>query len=289
MIAADIGGTKLVAAVVESDLSIRDRRYQRIAGTSYQDALEEAGDVLRELAHAHEDATAIGLSLAGALDQAGNIVQCQGGVWEQLSVVDALSPLELPVTLENDGIAALLAEWQAGAAKGYQDVVLIAAGTKVGTGVVAAGEVLRNRVTGSSPQLGGIIMPPVPGGALYLGELASGHGLERASPELLALGLSGEEIAARAQQGEQAAAEALAATAHWLGLCVVSAANLFAPEVIVVGGSLVKLGPEFLGPARQLLADWGLPFPGSPPKLTFAQHGPEAGLIGAACAAELER
>jgi predicted NBD/HSP70 family sugar kinase len=90
-----------------------------------------------------------------------------------------------------------------------------------------------------------------------LGALVSAAGLDP--------GADVEELAGRAEAGEQRALDALAAAGHWLGVGVASAANVLDPRGIVLGGYLATLAP-WLAPgieeelaAHLLGADWARP------------------------------
>src|SRR5262249_29473232 len=62
--------------------------------------------------------------------------------------------LRLPLIIENDARMALLGEWQAGAGRGCDDLVMVTLGTGIGTAALIEGIVVRGR-HGQAGVLGG--------------------------------------------------------------------------------------------------------------------------------------
>lgn len=50
-----------------------------------------------------------------------------------------------PVSVENDGIAAAIGEWQFGAGRGYDNLIFVTVSTGIGGGIITDGRVLRGR------------------------------------------------------------------------------------------------------------------------------------------------
>ncbi|MFL5870929.1 MAG: ROK family protein, partial [Solirubrobacterales bacterium] len=97
---------------------------------------------------------------------------------------------------------------------------------------------------------------------------------------------AGEEIDGRvvtvaALGGDQAAIAAVATIGRRLGVALSSLANIFAPDVIVIGGGVSAAGELLLGPARAEMGSRALP-PMNATPVVAAGLGPEAGMIGAA-------
>jgi glucokinase len=74
----------------------------------------------------------------------------------------------------------------------------------------------------------------------------------------------------------------LADLGRWLGIGLVGLTNIFNPEVIVVGGGVSAAGELLLGPARAVVAERALPFPGAHVRIVAAHFGAESGMLGAA-------
>ena len=72
-----------------------------------------------------------------------------------------------------------------------------------------------------------------------------------------------------------------------LGAAFSSYANIFEPEVIVVGGGVMALGDLLLDPAREELRARALA-PMNKTPVVAAELGPSAGMIGAAAMARIE-
>ena len=85
-----------------------------------------------------------------------------------------------------------------------------------------------------------------------------------------------------AHDGDEAAIEVLAEAGRWLGLGIVTLVNALNPELVIVGGGAGQAGDLLLGPAREVLAERGLPPNRELVKLVPAHLGSEAGMIGAA-------
>ncbi|MET0824276.1 MAG: ROK family protein, partial [Solirubrobacterales bacterium] len=209
--------------------------------------------------------------------------------------------LGLPVFIDNDANMAALAEHRFGAGKGTRNLVLLTIGTGIGGGLVLEGELYRGS-TGAGAELGHMVIdengPRCQGNCPNHGcveALASGTALGRAGriaaeahPDS-ALGkalVRGEEITGRtvtlaALAGDGIAVEVVAGVGRHLGVALASYANIFEPDVIVIGGGAAASGELLLDPARRELRARALA-PMNEIRVVAAELGPEAGMIGSA-------
>lgn len=191
----------------------------------------------------------------------------------------------LPAGVENDGNAAALAEWRLGAGQGTSDMVMLTLGTGVGGGVV-----LDNRLYRGWAELGHVVVvadgPPCQGnchGHGHLETVASGHAANRAAVELYGDGADAPVLVQRARAGDERAVAALARIGHLLGLAIGSLANVFDPDVFVIGGGFGSAaGDLVLGPALEAARQEAIEPADQSLRLVEAELGDEAGLIGAA-------
>ena len=94
--------------------------------------------------------------------------------------------------------------------------------------------------------------------------------------------ITGKEIGEAAEKGDKVAVTAVNTIARYLGIGLVSLVDIFNPEMIVIGGSVAKLGERLLKPARKLVQERAYPLHVSAVKIVPAQLGDDVGIIGAA-------
>jgi glucokinase len=99
--------------------------------------------------------------------------------------------------------------------------------------------------------------------------------------------VSGKTVTEAALEGDETAAEVVALVGRRLGAAFSSLANIFEPQVIVVGGGVMAAGELLLEPARRELRARALP-PMNAAAVAAAELGDDAGMIGAATMARLE-
>ena len=158
----DVGGTKVLAGVVDENWQIRGRGKVkspfRGGPAEMTEALVAAADAaLAEAGAERKDVTAIGLGLPGPLDEARTtLLRAMNLGVERWEVPSALEPAfpGIPKRLENDVRVAALGEARLGAAKGERLVVAIWVGTGIGGAVVLDGKLWlgRNRNAGEIGQ-----------------------------------------------------------------------------------------------------------------------------------------
>jgi glucokinase len=93
--------------------------------------------------------------------------------------------------------------------------------------------------------------------------------------------LDGEAVGLLALEGDSAAREAVAEVSRWLGMGLANFANIFNPEVLVVGGGLSTLGELLLAPARDLMRQMAIKPNGELARVEVAMLGNQAGVVGA--------
>ena len=287
VIGVDVGGTKILAAVVSRDGSL-GARLERPSDHSSQDALlAELDSLVAELHRAEPEAVALGFGVPSRIDQrSGHALKSVNIPLEGVDLRDRMREQHgLPVALDNDANAAAIAEWQVGAARGARNVVMLTLGTGVGGGLILDGRPYRG-ATGSGAELGHIVLEPGGppcgcGGHGHLESFAAGPAADRVARSLYGDGSDAHELVRRGRDGEPEAVEALAGIGRYLGAGIATFVNVFEPELVVVGGGFGDAGELLLGPAREVVAVEGLEPARDNVRIVKAELGIEAGVIGA--------
>ncbi len=287
VIGVDVGGTKILAAVVSRDGSLGTRIARPSEHPSQDALLEELDSMVEELHRAEPDVQALGFGIPSRIDQrAGRALRSVNIPLEDVDLRDRMRERHgLPVALDNDGNAAAIAEWRAGAARGARHVVMLTLGTGVGGGLILDGRPYRG-ATGSGAELGHIVIEPGGppcgcGGHGHLESFAAGPAADGVARSLYGEASNAHELVRRGQGGETQAVEALAGIGRYLGAGLASFVNVFEPEVVVVGGGFGEAGELLLGPAREVVAIEGLEPARDTVRIVEAQLGTDAGVIGA--------
>jgi len=296
--AVDIGGTKIAVGVVDESGQVLARaEWPTAPERGWADGLEWMTKMLRETAaQAGGDLCGIGVGCTGPVDPlAGTIgdVEFLPG-WEGVNLADDLScAFEVPVAIENDADAAALGEAAWGAGHGASRFICVTVGTGIGGGLVFDGQLYRG-VDGAHPEIGHHVIDPS-GPACSCGangcweSLASGPAMVRwvrdNTPDVLGdlETLDARSVCAAAERGEPLAQAAVAREGYYLGLGLANLITLFVPDVIALGGGLIRSQHLFWGTILETIrAMCGL-VPFEKVRLVPTALGPEAGLIGAAC------
>src|SRR2546430_1363631 len=144
VLGVDVGGAKILAGIVDPTGKVEHRRERPTELDSQDRLIEEIGAAAEELLD--DSVAAVGFGLPSRIDQQTGRVD--GSVNVPLQNVAFRGPVTKrvgrPVTLENDGNAAALAEYRAGAGRGARTMVMLTLGTGVGGGVVIDGKLLRD-------------------------------------------------------------------------------------------------------------------------------------------------
>ena len=285
VIGVDLGGTKLLAGRVQPDLSVAARVRLEVAGLPREELLSAVSSAVAELRT--DDVAAVGIGLP-ALFRDGEIVFSVHHDLVGLPARVAAFGDHLPVFADNDSNCAMLAEWRAGAAAGCRNAVSLSLGTGIGGGLVLDGRLYRG-AHGLGAELGHLVVdaegPPCFGacpGRGCLEAVASGSALAREGSALLGRAVSGEEVAALAGSGDPAALAAVERVAAGLGAGLASLVHAFDPEVIVVGGGVMRLGETLLGPARSAMLTRLQPPYRDTARVVAAAFGEDAAMLGAA-------
>jgi glucokinase len=310
-IGVDLGGTKMLVGVVDDGQHVHYEGTESSIGLSEDEIVEDLAQELKEARDARPDVLAAGLGIPATIDhERGVAVQAVNLEITDVPIRDLMEQrLGLPVFVDNDANVAALAEYLYGAGRGTRNMVMLTIGTGIGGGLILNGEIYRGS-TGGGAELGHIVIVedglPCQGSCPNHGcveTYASGTAIAREGTEAAkrepesALGkalqkgpILGKTVTQLAQSGDPAASEVVAAAGRHLGTALSGIANVFDPDVIVIGGGVSAVGDLLLDPARKELESRSLP-PMNRTPVKLAELGPEAGMIGAAAMAlrELDR
>jgi glucokinase len=302
----DLGGTKLLTGVVDGEQNVLYESRERTTGASEEAVLDTIVEEIEEARTARPDVVAAGLGIPCTIDrERGVAINAVNLQITDVPIRDIVAERTgMPVFVDNDANVAALAEHRFGAAKGTTDAVMLTIGTGIGGGVIIDGELYRGSI-GAASEPGHMVIdlngPPCQGTCPNHGcleALASGTALARegtaaaGSHPKSALGLAlaregsvdGVTVTKAAIEGDEAARDVLELVGMRLGVGLSSLANIFNPDVIVIGGGVIAAGDLLLEPARRQLRERALPPMNETPVLE-AQLGADAGMIGAAAMA----
>ena len=287
-IGVDLGGTKILAGVVDRDGSIVRRHERATPQDSQEHVLAELEAAVAELMD--DSVGAVGFGVPSPIDQAkGVVVRCVNVPLEDAPLRDRMHErFGVPVGLDNDANAAAHGEWRAGAGRGEDDIVMLTLGTGVGGGVVSGGRPFRGR-NGAGAELGHVVIVhdgrPCQGACTGRGHLetyASGSAATAAAREAFGPSADAHRLVRLANEGDAQAKELLEEVARHLGSGIGSFVNVFGPQLVILGGGFGVAAYDYLrGPAEEVMRREALEPMRSAVRLAKAELGTAAGLIGA--------
>jgi glucokinase len=293
VIGLDIGGTKILAGVVDRDGVVGERRERPTPSTSQDHLLRALTETVDELLAVNPAVGAVGLGVASRVDQrTGTAVTSTNVPLTGVPLRDAMKArFGLPVGLDNDANAAAIGEWAFGAGRGTSHLVMVTLGTGVGGGLVLDGRPYRG-ARGLGAELGHIVVqhdgPPCRGtctGRGHLEALVSGGAADDVARMLFGPRSDARELVARAREGEPRAAAATREMGRALGSALATLVNTFEPEVLVLGGGFGAAADLLLPPALEVLGRDGLAPARDDVRVEAAVLGVDAGFVGAALVA----
>jgi glucokinase len=311
VLALDLGGTQIRAAIVHPDGRVLGARRSRTPVESGGAAIVAACIAgLRAVMQDHlasadrQPLVGIGIAAPGPVDPHVGLIIDPPNLGRSFHdtplaalVADALG---LPTFLDRDTQVAALGEGRFGAAAGSADYLYLTVSTGIGGAVVTGGRLLRGP-DGTAGELGHVLVDrsgPMCGCGVagHLEAIASGSGIARAarvaaehgrSPALAALirargdAFGGRDVAAAEEAGDAEAARIMADARDAFALACVSLADVFNPALIVVGGSVAAgQGDRLLGPARDAVAALAFRRPAARARIVPAMLGDDVGLVG---------
>jgi glucokinase len=310
-LAVDIGGTKILTALVRDDGMVMTRSRADTPGEVEPVIGAIVGTVEKVLAAGtapREQIVAAGVGAPGPMNPKTGVVYEPPNVkgWHDVPLGALLTErLGMRVFVENDANAAAVAEWWVGAGRGVSDLIYVTVSTGIGGGIII-GDRLLHGVSGTAGEVGHMTIdvngPPCPcrRGNGHLEALATGPAIARMARAEVAAGkqsvlhemaggrpeaITATMVEDAARDGDAVASEVFIRAATYLGIGMANLLNIFNPERIVIGGGVSKAGEMLFGPVRRVARERAFERPGRDAEIVPAALGDDVGAVGAAAVA----
>ncbi|MDY6825831.1 MAG: ROK family protein [Bacillota bacterium] len=298
---ADIGGTKILLMLIDSDKSVI---FRKKISTPFHPEPQSLVDVLKKeillvekeiISPAGGRADKLGISMAGFVDHGNGLVHQSPNLEWHLPVTLAKMVGEttgLKVTIENDANAAVVGEAYYGAARGFKDAVYVTVSTGIGGGLFLDGKLYRGS-NGFAGEIGHI--KPFGknrsckcGGENCLEAWASGNAIACHGADLLGTGISGnkiktaEDVFTLADSGNTVARSIIHFAADNVGIGLSNLVNIINPACLILGGGIAFNREDFLERISKKIFENAIrPAVNiTPLKIIRAELEPEAGIWG---------
>lgn len=299
-IGVDLGGTKIAAGVVDEAgrLLARDELPSDIDDA--ESVCQQVGELVRRLGP--EGVDGLGIGAAGIVDyHTGHYLYGPNTGLRDVALAERIAEVvRLPVLLDNDANCAAWAEHRFGVGRGTRHFLCVTLGTGIGGGIVIDGRPFRG-AHGGAAEIGHMLVDP-DGPECGCGrrgcweQYASGLALERSANagiaehpgSVLAAAAArgpvrGKAVTAAARAGDAFAVELVRRTARWTGWGLASLVNILEPEAIAIAGGLAADWDLLERDATEAMRERIEASDRRPvPRLSRAESGPDAGIVGAA-------
>ncbi len=304
----DLGGTNIVAGVVDEDYNIiskaktktnRPRPEKEIADDMAKMALqavEEAGLKI-------DDIEWIGVGTPGIANSSNGIIEYSNNLgFKNTPMVKYIQEtIDKPVFIENDANAAAYGEYLAGAAKGAKNAVCITLGTGVGGGIIIDGKIYAGS-NFAGAEIGHTVIE-VDGVQCSCGRkgcfeaYSSATGLIRMTKEAITehpdctmakIAVENGKVTARTsfdsmRAGDKYAKAVVDKYIKYLAAGITNTINVFQPDVLCIGGGVCNEGDPLLLPMKELVKkEIYTRNSEKNTEIVIAKLGNDAGIIGAA-------
>jgi glucokinase len=266
----DLGGTKMLALVFDSNFSVVLRKRRKTKGhegvqSGVARIVETISEAMAEAGLQRGDLRGIGLGSAGPLDlNEGIILDAPNLGWKDVKIKSILEKeFGCPAVVLNDVDAGVYGEYRFGAARSSRCAVGVFPGTGIGGGCVYDGKILRGK-TNSCMEIGHIqVVPDGPrcgcglqgclesvASRLAISAAAAQAAYRGQAPHLLDIaGTNLDEIRSGAladaiSAGDTVVESIVRLAARYIGTAIAGVVHLLAPDCIVLGGGLVEAMPR---------------------------------------------
>lgn len=275
IIGIDFGGTRIKAGLVHEgkllDLEITDAA----SGGGIGQRLTDIESWIKALFHRNNipigHLEGIGTAFPSIVDSRAMRVLTANNKYPDAGDIDmkhwAFETFGVPFTMENDARAALIGEWQYGAGKGYDDIVMVTLGTGYGAAALIEGRMLRGKhfVAGC---MGGHLSINYHGAPCWCGNVgcveaeASGWKLKDlavASPKFGSSRLSQiaeidyKNVFSLAEQNDILALELKTHSIRAWAFGMVNLVHAYDPELVIVSGGIIKQNDALIGEFQQII------------------------------------
>ncbi len=278
VLSLDFGGTKLVAAVVDTQTGkttalTRKSTPVRHGVEATLNAMIEVGREVLEGCEIKDQIRRVGISFGGPVNKDRTTVLHSHHVqeWDGIVLTERIAnTFEIPAFMENDANAGAFGEWYFGAGELVENMIYIQVSTGVGAGLILKHQLYRGEALAG--EFGHIAVLPngptcVCGKSGCIESLCSGWAIARdgkeafnAAPNSPLWRLSeGKEENVKAstvievyREGDLIAKTILEQSFTSLGIGIANIICLFDPEIVVIGGGIARAKDvmlEFLEPA----------------------------------------
>jgi len=307
-IGIDIGGTTIKGGLLDAKNNIIERVVRKTpAGDVSNSICDLLAGIIDELlvksGFTTNQIEFCGIGSPGAIDPKSGIIKYSNNiVMHNVPVVSTLSKeYPFPFAVDNDANCAALGEAMFGGGKGEEDVIMVTLGTGVGSGIII-GKKLFTGGGGAGGEAGHMViqadgLPCNCGLAGCWEKYASATALISQTKEAMYFHsdslmhkiantdckISGETPFLAAEKGDEAGKAVIDKYLGYIATGIINLANLFRPQVVVLGGGVSNAGEKILAPI-QAKVDAGI-YGGKinpPVKITLATLGNDAGILGAA-------
>jgi len=259
------------------------------------------GSLLAAVGLNTDDVEGVGMGVPGMIDsKAGNVIYSNNLVWKDFRIGEKVANLTgLKVKIANDANVAALGEAKFGAAKGYENVVMLTLGTGVGSGIVAEGKLLEGNKSAGA-EIGHMVIKArgeqcTCGRKGCLEAYASATALirdtkramtEHKDSKMWEIGTLDNVTGKTAfdyKDTDEYAKKVVEDYIENLAFGITNLANIFRPEVVLIGGGVCAQGDALVQPLQKILnRDIFAGELGPQVPIIIAKLGNSAGLLGAA-------
>lgn len=291
----DIGGTNIKLGLVDENKNISKK--VSIETPKHKNDLEMISEIISAAKTIYDEVpfNGIGIGSPGELDVKQGVCISAGNLpYKNTPIVKIFEEaFKMPVSLENDAMAAVLGELYAGAGRRYEDFIMITIGTGIGGGIVINGKSYRGR-TNLAGEFGHLTIDYngpkcVCGGNGCFEKYASVTALINQTkkcieqyPDSLLAQMGNDQVTGRTafeamRSGCDVAEKVVNKYIEYITYGIGSILWSFDPQAIIIGGAISNEGNNLLVPLQEKLP------PYFKTKIEISGLGNDAGVIGAAC------
>lgn len=298
---ADLGGSKLSAAIVGRKGKIAARRIVRVDTTSPNAPIHQIRRLATELAAGggpRKTFVAAAVAVPGLVRRTGTVWAPNLPGWERMPLAGRLQRfLGIPVIIEGDRNAAVLGEYWQGAARGKTDVIVLIVGTGIGAGILSGDRLVRgaHELSGCAGWM--VVSDQRRHDTRRFGQLealTAGPAIARAAKKALSRGkdsllrkvdvskITAYEVAAAARRGDALSVDLFRDVGQHLGRAVANLVSLLDPQIVIIGGGLANASDLFMDSLNAAVHEHAQPIAAKQVRVTTTKLDADANLLGCA-------